>query len=381
MQIIFVNPHIHHSYFTCLALSRLGSVHIICPPLLLQLWLGGWKRDGIRSGRSFTGTLFAIPIALLGYVLYKSRIFSETSYCQLLGIAAHLLATRKKQSLIFVYQDYMLPLLAANKTNLVVVEMINRLASPTQPNYTTSLEALKSASVILAPCNQILADLSNEAYNTASAPYGGNKGVYRIRGDHSVVTHAYPTETLTYITIAARASSFMKGIDILLGALALLRKGAVVDNVALTVLICGHVADQVYLRQIASLNQGGTGLALSIKSGQLSQDSYLNLLRQADLFVMPSRLESMSLAATEALWMCLPSLLSPYCGVDQFNKKDHGRIIDPNTPENLAFILSEIIAHPQILLAWREQLEKDRGLFSWDVYLDNVSKAVATVFE
>ncbi len=374
LQIIFVNPHAHHAYFTCLALSRLGPVQILCPPLLLQLWFGQWKHEGLRIGRSLVGTVFATPLVLIGFLLYKLKILSESSYCNLLGFAASLLASLDQRSLLYVYQDYLLPLLSANRSHLVLVEMIIS-TSPNQANYVNTLEVLQQASLVVTPCRQILEDIPAIKMPVQLAPYGGNKAAYRNK--HVLVRRDPPIRDTRSLTIAARSHNHRKGIDILLGALALLHQQSSQCSISLNVVICGSVVDRANLRLISSLNQQSSGLQLQIHAGQLSQDSYINLLQKADLFVMPSRLESMSLAALEALWMGLPSILSLQCGVDHFKAGYHGRLIDPNNSEVLAGILTEILAYPQLLVQWREQLEQDRGLYRWDTYIEGVGKGVA----
>ena len=375
-QLIFVNPHTHHAYFTCLALSRLGPVQIICPPLLLQLWLGEWKREGLRAGGSFIGFALATPLSLIAFLLYKLKIFPEHRYCQCLGLAAWILARRQERSLLFVYQDYLLSVLRANRTCPVVVEMINCLTSPSQDNYITSIEAFQLASLILAPCKQALADLSGQAAPVASAPYGGDKLAYRSQAFLNGEGMVAPSRRKRQYKIVARAFSYMKGVDILLGALSLLQQSFFEERLHLTVVICGPVSELLYQRQITSLNQQGRGVVLQIQAGQFTQDSYLHLLQQADLFIMPSRLESMSLAALEALWIGCPALLSRACGVDQFNPNAHGELIDPNTPEALASILAKVFLRPQLLDEWREQLEKDRQIYTWEAYLEGVSRGV-----
>ena len=376
-RFIFVNPHSHHAYFTCLALSRLGPVQILCPPLLLQLWLGQWKREGLRIEGSFIGTVVATPLALAAFLLYRLKLLSEASYCQGLALAAGLLARRRTRTLIYVYQDYLLPLLRANGAHPVVVEMIIG-TSPAQPNYSSTLEALQHASLVVAPCRQILEDLPSQSVPVQLAPYGGNKAAYRGRASPLLIRD-HPVRGTRSLTIAARAHDHRKGIDILLGALARLQQQPIQGAISLRIVICGPVVNQAYLREITVLNQNISGLQLQIQTGQLSQDSYLDLLQEADLFVMPSRLEGTSPAALEALWMGVPAILSPQCGVDHFRAGAHGRLIDPNTPENLAGILADILSHPQHLSDWRHQLEQDRGLYSWDSYFEGMGKGVAAM--
>ena len=377
LRIIFVNPHTHHAYFTCLALSRLGTVQILCPPLLFQLWLGQWKRKGIRAGGSLIGWGFATPMALVAFLFYKLKILSEASYCKGLMLAAGLLLKGEERSLLYVYQDYLLPLLRSSEGHSVVVEMIIG-TDPAQANYTSTLEALHRASLVLAPSHQILNAGIPKSVPILFAPYGGDKAAYRgnasalPRRDHSAIG-------VRSLTIAARAHDYRKGIDILLGALARLQQQTVQGSICLRVVICGRVMNQTYLRKIISLNRQASDLSLQIFTGQLSQDSYYSLLQQADLFVMPSRLEGMSLAALEALWMGVPAVLSPHCGVHQFRAGVHGQFTDPNTAETLACILKQILSSPQQLFEWRQQLEQDRGLYSWDSYLQRVEKGVAAM--
>jgi glycosyltransferase involved in cell wall biosynthesis len=182
------------------------------------------------------------------------------------------------------------------------------------------------------------------------------------------------------IRIIARSHSFRKGADVLFGALPLL--DSLLSNsgslALIDVLVCGSISEPVLKSEFHRLVHRLSGTErVSIKCKQLSQSSFSQQLAISDLFVMPSRLESTSLAALEALWHGLPSILTPQCGVDDFVDARHGILLPDHESLSLANAILSFCLKPEKLISYRNFLVQDRALFSWNRYF----KAYRELFE
>lgn len=376
-KIIFVNPFTHHSYFTILALSACGPVEVLCPPLILQLWLGHWRREALSLRRSFLGVFFAQPLALVAYGLFSLRCISENFYLHCFYLAARIVLLQPGAQLVYVFQDYMLPLMARTHPQRRFISEFIIQISPDLANYRSSVCAAQLAQRVVAPTSLIQAELKDHGVEVVLAPYGGDKSRYR-RLHHKVFITPKPDELTPSVPvasnrflIAARANTFRKGLDLLLEALKQLDHHWPADlQTKVEVVICGPVVEMQRLLAVSD--------RISISSGQLSQDAYLELLHQADLFVMPSRLEGSSPAALEALWLGVPALLTANCGVESFQPGEHGLLIDPPTAPVLSDHLRQVLLHPELLSTWRHTLARDRHRFTWNRYLATVAQLLAS---
>ena len=384
MKLYFINPHSHHSYFSCLALSRSAPVRILCPPLALQLLDRQWRTDGLQlrapSLISWPADLLAIAV----FLLFKLNLCSETFYIRLFILASWLLLKLERgDQLVYHYQDYLLPILRRSSARRRFICELIIEPIPGEPNYDRSLQAAQQACKVLLPTREMQVSLYSAGIQALLAPYGGDKQIYRssslLRGYKILSPLPLPAPTLR---IAARSNSFRKGLDILLYALAELDRRLASNQASFSVpvvevYVCGAISEPDLLRQFNDLE---TTLLLSgriaLSYRQFSPDAYLNLLQNFDLFVMPSRQESASLAALEALYMGAPSLLSKACGIELFLPSAHGLYIEPLTPDLLAEHLFHILQNPEYLGSWSAQLVKDRSLFSWDRYLQVVGDTV-----
>ena len=380
-MIIFINPYTHHSYFSVLALSKLGKIEILCPPLSLQILLSTWRKDKLKQSRSLRGALVLQPAALILYLAFKKCLLSEAAYSRLFKVLAFLLIYKRRDAVIYCYQDYMLPVMQLSSSwGTWICEFIIQAPSD-QPNHASSLEAARLAAQVIVPTSRLSQELLPQGVSTCLAPYGGNKAQflatpvsYRKKAERK---HKENTDSLIVI---ARANSFRKGFDLLVEALELLdQRWPSHIQTELQITICGSLEEghsQEKLAQAqASLSINGH---ISIKAAQFSQGEYQALLADADLFVMPSRLEGSSPAALEALWMGVPSLLSANCGVDRFSNSRHGILLDPNTASTLASCFTCVLESPSTLDQWSANLIEDRSLFTWDSYLELIPKIVGS---
>ena len=390
MKLYFINPHAHHSYFTCLALSRSAPVRLLCPPLTLQLLDRQWRTDGLQLRAPSLISWPADLLAIVVFLLFKLNLCSETFYIRLFILASWLLLKLERgDQLVYHYQDYLLPILrrpCARRRFIceLIIEPI-----PGEQNYAGSLQAAQQAIKVFLPTRMMQAALYSAGIPTFLAPYGGDKQIYR-RSSLSKATLLPKAITkksevsiyIPHLRIAARANSLRKGLDFLLLALVDLdqRLSAIQTEsvlMAIEIHICGAISEPILLQQFndlaIKLRLSGR-IALSYR--QFPPDAYLELLHNSDLFVMPSRKEGSSLAALEALYIGIPCLLSKACGVEVFISGKHGWNVDPLTADVLADQLFSILQSPECLDSWSARLVQDKSLFSWDGYLQVVGESV-----
>jgi glycosyltransferase involved in cell wall biosynthesis len=388
MKLIFVNPYSHHSYFSVLALSRIDNVEVLCPPLILELLLNRWKPNGLRIHNS--GFVHGFPkwLAFMSFLARKSGLISDKVYLQCFLFSAKLFLNGSKNHCVYSYQDYILPLmLNSSASQKFIVEFIIQIP-PDQPNCKPSIEAAHIALGTLAPTNIIINELGIYGFNADLAPYGGDKSAYRPKALENQSMNSFKVfkqqkqpnkqASCSNFLIVARSNSFRKGLDILLEALEGLNQDfPVSDWACCEVVICGNISDPLLAERVSTLSKSFKSTdKIKIKAGQLEQDSYLNLLEAAKIFLMPSRLEGTSYAALEALWQGVPSILSPACGVEMFRPGFHGELLEPNTSSSLLKILQRCISFPERLEFFRSSLYHDRHFFTWNRYLEAVSYSV-----
>jgi glycosyltransferase involved in cell wall biosynthesis len=376
--IYFLNPHGHHAFFTVLAISTVKPVHVLCPPLALQLLQDLWRDDKLSLAKLNIQETLAYMIAMLAFISYKAKFFTESVYLKAFRRASLIFLASKKPRTIVYYQDYLYPLLSAPCSNEFRICELIIDTTPDHPNWLSTLAAVKSANYIVAPNHKMTTEWATCGIPTHLAPYGGDKRQYLTHAKE-VCAPSFassldtPIKNQSLIRIAARASSYRKGADLLLSALLrldeMLSTCIVPRECRIEILICGTFDD---LRLVARAEQVQDALSargrISLSAKQYSQLEYLEVLETSDCFLMPSRLESSSLAALEALWHGIPSILSKNCGIDLFCSNQHGLLLNSLSCEAVADALYTIWAHPEKLLEWRSSLIQDRHLFSWEGY-------------
>jgi glycosyltransferase involved in cell wall biosynthesis len=370
---LFVNPHSHHTYFTVLALSQLYPVLILCPPLQIQLFQRRWSKEGLHFKKPSLCERLAQLAAICAFLLYKKQLIDEPDYVSILEACTQAVINQRRDYIFFHYQDYIR--LSSKSRSCVALEVCEIIISvnDNSSNLKTTLQASSSADIVICPSTSMALVLNSVGVKPEIAPYGGNKTAFRkTRHRHDLNLQNKTSSRENVFIICARANSQRKGLDILLHSLLLLNiKFDHSDSPLIQVRICGSVApgeDDTMLRNaIKALGKDST---ISITAAQYTQDDYNFLLKVSDFFVMPSRLESTSLAALEALWHGTPCILSKECGVDTFVDGRHGILLDSLADTCLAEALYEIIEKPDLAHSVRRNLAKDRDLFDWNNYLN-----------
>jgi len=379
-RIVFINPFSNHSALTLYALSTYGSITVFCPPLTLQIWFGriNLRHVSFTKQRASIQMVNLILIAL--FIFFRLRILGSLSYISAFRAALLLAFPEIKNEPTFVYyQDYVADLLSVHfPTSRRICEIIIATDSK-QANYPSTLAAINSASSVFLP-NKTLLSLCNDTNASLHiAPYGGNKAEVIFSDINRLKPRNYQSSLSNYsiplskelIIITARSSSLRKGGDLLLGSLAILDNLLTESpySLKLEVHICGCIQDNS-LRSLYKSTTKTLSLSNQIKlsNRQYPQDEFLRLLALSDLFVMPSRLESTSLAALEALWHGVPSILTPECGVENFSSDRHGLLFDDNSPTTLANLMFFCCTDIPSLTVYRSFLQADRELFTWHRY-------------
>ena len=368
----FANPHAHHSYFTVSALSRLGTVILLCPPLQLQLLTRAWKSEELNIICPSSYVFCCQLLSIIVFLLYKLTLCTEDQYLRVLSFLCNSIIQHQGGLVWVHYQDYLQ--LSQRSRKLIFKDICEVIiaSDPSQPNWITTQAAVDNADAIVVPTTSIVPSLSSTTKTFLIAPYGGDKAAYTL---FRQVKSCVPASELPRLNkpflIVARSNSFRKGIDILLGALnTLFTKSTHCNYPAFQLCICGAVQEPDALELLCEFNRylRASGRFVPISAVQYSQSEYLALLAKADLFVMPSRLEGSSPAALEALWLGIPCILSKQCGVSVFKHGNHGILLESNNSRLLADAILFALQSSQALSDWRFSLVADRHLFTWHNY-------------
>jgi glycosyltransferase involved in cell wall biosynthesis len=384
----FVNPFANHSYFTLRALVQSVDLAIFCPPLQLQLLFRRWNTTNLSFVDLPLLARLANFLCVFAFLSFRFHFISHSFYLRVFKflLIQYLDSFKACRTFVF-YQDYVSDLLAKRyPCSLRICELIIS-TDPTQANYDSTVASIDSSSITVLPTPKLADSFPAFQPSFVVAPYGGNKAdyypSYTSLSDSSTLTSCDRRDLLSSsqtIRIIARSNSFRKGADVLFGALPLLDSllSSSGSLALIDVLVCGSISEPALKSEFHRLVHHLSGThRVSIKCKQLSQFSFSQKLAISDLFVMPSRLESTSLAALEALWHGLPSILTPECGVDDFVDARHGILLPDHDSLSLANAILSFCLSPAKLTCYRNFLVQDRALFSWNRYF----KAYRELFE
>jgi glycosyltransferase involved in cell wall biosynthesis len=385
-QYSFLNPFLNHSYFTLRALSQHGSVFLFCPPLQLQLILGTWRYEAVTiAPPPVLSKLYSI-LAIGFFCLFKLRLINECIYLLLFRALAllYLKQITPFPTLVY-YQDYLADTLFREfpNTRRICELIIN--STPGQVNYESTLRACVCSTSVVTPTTELYHLCGRSSHPPILAPYGGDKILYLA---HTPQSNVYPifspyshledhSPPIKHYKIAARAHSHRKGLDILLGALLSLERwlSSSSSSFKLEITIYGKVTEVLLCDLFANVSNALAYRGLiHLKCEQLPMSLYLDRLAQSDLFIMPSRLESSSLAALEALWHGIPSILTEACGIRSFSEPKHGILLRQLSVTELSFSIQKLLESPDRLQECKQNLLSDRHMFTWNQYFTSYTQ-------
>jgi glycosyltransferase involved in cell wall biosynthesis len=165
-----------------------------------------------------------------------------------------------------------------------------------------------------------------------------------------------------------------KGVDVLIAAMKLLGDRFPALNLA----IAGDGDERPALE--AQAVQLGLGTRI-VFVGTLSHDAVYPFLAEADLVVMPSRIESFGLVALEAAQMARPIVASAVDGLPEvIDDGQTGLLVPPDDPAALAQAIAALLDDPQraraLGAAARRRAET---LFAWDRYVGSHERLFETM--
>jgi len=296
---------------------------------------------------------------------------------------AKLLTLRRLRPRVFVtMQDYMPEAVSAAKAAGAIIwsdQILNRSAEARArmeiQSATGPVEAQKPHS---DACNDVV--LSAADLVTVPSRYTADGLVGRT--PETATIHYVPygvDETLfsrkcskqsDVVRVIARANDVRKGGHLLLPALA--RYGSrlleLTEGKCIQVVILGTIDDVV--RKMLSTENLPTGL--SVIPMTVPHIEVPGLLASADIFVMPSLSEGMSLISIEAMKMGLPIVITPFCGIDCFKHMEMGVEVT-DTIKSLGEGLLAAFHHRFEWPAWGRSAKLAASNLGWNAYENKIA--------
>jgi glycosyltransferase involved in cell wall biosynthesis len=142
-----------------------------------------------------------------------------------------------------------------------------------------------------------------------------------------------------------------KGLDILLRAIV-----KVPDPSVKLYIVGGSYGDPVYHFEVKRLVEADSRVEML---GQVSQVRLFEIIKTFDLLCLPSRVpETFSLVLQEAATAGVPAFVSDIgAPAERITQMGGGRVLPTGNVDSWADAISELAAHPDLLVAWRNELQ------------------------
>ncbi|MBQ6540035.1 MAG: glycosyltransferase family 4 protein [Oscillospiraceae bacterium] len=193
-------------------------------------------------------------------------------------------------------------------------------------------------------------------------PYGANV--------QSTVTHSAPSAGEPVRFLFVGTANYRKGIPVLLEALRMLPQDA------FTVTLTGRYdPDSWYIKEAREMpNVTFTGAVLPAEMKKLYEN--------ADVFLLPSFTEGLSLAGVEAMACALPIICTENTGVNDYVREgENGFVIPAGDVEALADRMRWCIAHRGALSSMGAAARDAVRNLTWDKYEKNVTDAIRDMYD
>ncbi|HXM53951.1 MAG TPA: glycosyltransferase family 4 protein [Candidatus Dormibacteraeota bacterium] len=156
--------------------------------------------------------------------------------------------------------------------------------------------------------------------------------------------------------------SAQKGLDVLIDAAAILRERGATPRARFFIVGDGELRADLEA-QIARLGVGDEVRLV----GARPPDEVPEWLASADLFVLPSHYEGMSLAVMEAMATGLPVVVTRVSGTAELvPDAEHGRVVEPGDADGLAGAVAVLAADPELRTLVGMRAGEHAKSFSWD---------------
>lgn len=378
-SLIFANPYPHHCHFTILGLKNLRKYYIysICPGWDLQVLRGLWNTHPPRFADSNLSNIYiAIGfssirlIAIILFLCYKIKILDEKKYHKSFYYIVTELACRLvKPSIIYTYHHYFSNL--RDITHLEGTLWVNEQIIEPDPfdvNFDKQILSHVSSNITVSPfsCKSINSKNKSRFVQVA---YGGDTVRFLNKNAHRKSNNKTITLDSNQFIIVARSNDKRKGIDLFYEALMRIDQDLWEHlKKDVSIYICGSV-DVSWSRKFADIQNHSRQ---KIFIGQLPKEEYLQILRKASVFIMPSRREGMPPAALEACWQCIPCIISKECNLTMFKDNKHGYIVSSKNHIELLEAIKKMLSSHNLIRSFRANLLSDNNLYEWQGYINSL---------
>ncbi len=115
--------------------------------------------------------------------------------------------------------------------------------------------------------------------------------------------------------------------------------------------------------------------------GERSQEEIKKLLQSIDVVIVPSREETFSMVAAEAMMMGIPCIVSDHCGIAEYiDHMNNGMIFPLRNPEKLAQLMEWCVSNPKKLSTMGKNGRKTYdSYFSMDNLKINLEKCLSKI--
>lgn len=399
-EILIAHPYKHHALHLAAGCVRSGHSALAVLPLYRK---GIGKLVALAPGRVGAKAKGYFHQGLPGSAVYSSaawqlrRLFvysGQSAQPQFVRhfdafVAQQLRGKTWRPRVVVTLQDYMpRTMRAAREAGLVTVtdQILNQsdsamhrisshylglgLVPPETHDESANREILAGADYVTYPSSYCMSGGRNEVSNSCKLrllPYG-------------VDTRSFSSPTRArndkVVTVVARANSIRKGGHLLIKALSSQRQAfrEVLGRRRLKVIFLGQLQRELtsLARRLPFHDQ------VEILARDFAHREVPGLLASSDLFVMPSLSEGMSFAALEAMQSGLPSILTPYCGIDIAEDGVTGTIVDDSV-KSLGSGLIHAIRHQHMWDSWGGEARSRVAKLSWDHYESGIASTYSAI--
>lgn len=228
---------------------------------------------------------------------------------------------------------------------------------------------LSVADIVTTPSQYTLAGIEDRVSTSASLhviPYGvdNQKFSIKVRKGENIVR------------IVARANNFRKGGHLLLDTLQNCGESLqkLVSGRTIEVIVIGTMEPVLAER----LRRESFPNGMIVRAAVVPHMSMPDMLASADLFVMPSLSESMSLICIEAMQAGVPLVITPYCGIDCFEHMRMGVETSDNV-EALADSLTQAFRHSDQWEEWGRHAAEAASALGWNTYENSIASLAKNI--
>lgn len=384
-SVVVAHPARQHSHQLALALHERGALHEYWTGLPLRRDSGiaralAWlQRNPVYPEVALPeGRVRVMPLgAGAHFVERRLRRGGEAVLGQLGdyavdGVYAHWLRRADGVSAVVAYENAALRTFEAARergirTILDAASVHHATADQWRPaapgGWARDVRAHKDAELALADHVLVLSELARDSYVAAGVP-PSRVHVLPLGYDPETFRTSRPGRAGRMGFVFVGHASFIKGLDVLLGAASRLTQQ-------------GAPFRLVVIGDVDNVEQAGVEAR-----GKLPQAAIAAELARADCLVLPSRCDGFGMVVAEALGCGIPAIVSEHVGAkDLVRASGAGWIVPPADVAALAERMRWCIDHPDAVLEARRKAAAAANAWTWARYRARAAHTVMNLLE